>query len=276
MKRPAAADAERDLVAAIRTELAAVEPARPCCREAERAGLGRAATGRAPSAAVARLAVRLDWSVGAGGRATEQSDSDASGFDLRSVADHCRVCWLRGRFLAQGSLSLGAGRTHLEFAIEAADARVLAPVLQQLGLPASIRVRRGVSVLTWKGAELILRFLRLAGASVSALELESRLVTRALRSDLNRIINAESANLRRQVEAARRQIQAIEWLEADGSLGGLSRLERDVARARRQAPEATFTDLGLQLGLNRSLVQRTLGRLEARAHGAHEDLAASR
>jgi DNA-binding protein WhiA len=243
-------------VAALRSELAAIEPARACCRAAELAALGngrRARTARP----VARLAMRL-----------EAGRSSPAGFEWQRAAEHCRRAWLRGRFLACGSLSLAGGRSHLEFVLAPADVDVLGARLAGMGLPASVRLRRGRGVVTWKSAETIVTFLRLVGASVAALELEARFVTRSLRGALNRAINAESANLRRQVAASTRQLEALAVLESDGRLTGVATLERIVAAGRREAPEATFTELAARLGMTRSQVQRSLSRLEALAlHG---------
>lgn len=250
---------DHDLVAAIRAELAAVEPARACCRVAERAGLGAAARGRARSPVVARLAVRLD-----------RSRSEAPAFDWAGAADHCRIAYLRGRFLAGGSLSLASGRTHLEFVVPTHEVAAFAERLAGLGLPAAWRLRRGSGVVTWKGAESVTRFLRRCGASASLLELEARLVSRSLRGDLNRLINAEQANLERSVSAAARQSAAIETLAAAGILARLPDIERTVADARRESPEASLTELAARLGLARAHVQRVLARLESLALDAHD------
>ena len=59
-RRVSTAATDRDLVAGLRAELAAIEPARRCCRAAERAGLGAAALGHARTPLLARLAVRLE------------------------------------------------------------------------------------------------------------------------------------------------------------------------------------------------------------------------
>ena len=83
-----------------------------------------------------------------------------------------------------------------------------------------------------------------------------------MRGDLNRVINAESANLTRAVEAAARQLAAIAELEADGRLGAQAFVVRAVAQARRETPEATISELADRLGVHRSAVQRSLGRLE--------------
>src|SRR3970040_630540 len=124
------------------------------------------------------------------------------------ASDHCRVAWARGRFLARGSLSLAAGRTHLEFVVDADEAPVLVARLAELGLPARQRLRRGAGVITWKGTATVLRFLQLAGAGAALLELEARMVARELRAELNRQLNAETANLHRGIAAGARQLAA--------------------------------------------------------------------
>jgi len=87
-------------------------------------------------------------------------------------------------------------------------------------------------------------------------------VSRALRGDLNRVLNAESANLQRAVGAAGRQIAAIDELDADGRLADQPYVVRLVADARRGTPEATLGELAERLGLHRSAVQRALERVE--------------
>jgi hypothetical protein len=245
---------ERNLVTAIRAELASIDPSRPCDRRAEALGL-LGATQR--EGAVARLAVRL-------GRSATASPPiwSSETFDWAAAPEHCRMAWLRGLFLGHGSLSLAGGRTHLEFVVGAADAPVLAARLADAGLAASWRTRRGRGVVTWKSGDTIGLFLRRIGAGAALLELEARQVSRALRGDLNRVLNAESANLQRAVGAAGRQIAAIETLDADGRLAAQPYTVRLVAEARRETPEATLTDLAERLGVHRSAVQRALERIE--------------
>jgi hypothetical protein len=172
------------------------------------------------------------------------------------------MAYLRGLFLARGSLSLAGGRTHLEFVVPADVAARLAEQLADVGLPASWRVRRGRGVVTWKSGDTVGLFLRRIGAGGALLELEARQVSRALRGDLNRVLNAESANLHRAVGAAGRQIAAIGELEADGRLASQPYVVRAVAAARTETPEATLAELAERLGLHRSAVQRALERIE--------------
>lgn len=172
------------------------------------------------------------------------------------------MSYLRGLFLARGSLSLASGRTHLEFVVDPDEAPTLAAHLSEVGLPASWRLRRGRGVVTWKSGDTVGLFLRRIGAGGALLELEARQVSRALRGDLNRVLNAESANLHRAVGAAGRHIAAIGELDGDGRLAEQPYVVRLVAEARRETPEATLAELAERLGLHRSAVQRALERVE--------------
>ena len=249
---------ERELAQAIRAELAAIDPPRACCRTAERAGLGAAVQGHARSPVIARLAVRLAENA-------PEAGSGATVFDWAAARDHCRASWLRGRFLATGSLSLGTRGAHLEFVVDPAAGEPLHRRLEDAGFATSVRTRRGRAVLTSKRTDTILAFLRYCGAGAAVLEVESRLVMRQLQGHLNRVLNAETANLERTVASSARQISLIEQLEAEGRLGQLSAVDQSVARARQAAPEASFTELAATLGLSRARVQRAFGRIETAA-----------
>ena len=263
-------ESDRDLVIALRAELARIDPSRACDRRAETAGLsGGRTTAEGP---VTRLILRLRRERD---KAAAVSDvvqpAQVPAFDWDASAEHCRMAWLRGLFLARGSLSLAGGRTHLEFVVDPAEADGLAARLSAAGLPASWRIRRRRGVVTWKNGDTIGLFLRRIGAGATLLELEARQVSRALRGDLNRVINAESANLQRSVGAAGRQMAAIEELTATGELARQPYVVRAVAEARRDTPESTLSELAERLGLHRSAVQRALERLERLALLAPDD-----
>jgi hypothetical protein len=269
---------DRDLVLALRSELAAIDPSRPCDRRAE--ALALADVGAARDGPLARLLLRLARERAAVRAAQDPGSTTDAGsaaaptglaaFDWESLSDHCRLAWLRGLFLGHGSLSLSGGRTHLEFLVPASDAALLARRLGQAGLPASWRVRRGRGVVTWKNGDIVGLFLRRIGATGALLEVEARQVSRALRGDLNRVINAESANLQRAVGAAGRQMAAIEELTASGELASQSYVVRSVAEARRETPEATLGELAERLGIQRSAVQRSLERIERLARSPED------
>ncbi len=252
---------ERELAQAVRAELAAIDPPRACCRDAERAGLGAAAQGHARSPVVARLAVRL-------ADADSRESTPRADIGWSEARDHCRAAWLRGRFLAAGSLSLGGRGAHLELVVPLEDGETLRRRLDESGYAMSYRVRRGRGVLTSKRTETILAFLRYCGAGASVLEIESRLVMRQLQGHLNRVLNAETANLERTVASSARQMAIIEQLETDGRLAELPAVDQLVARARKDAPEASFSELAMTTGLSRARVQRAFARLESVASAA--------
>jgi len=263
---------ERDLVQALRAELAGIDPTRQCDREAEREGLDLGDRWR--DAALARLAVRLarrPAEAAAPGSATASGDAASPGaapatpsgpFDWTNRPEHCRMAWLRGRFLARGSLSLANGRTHLELVVPPDEASRVSGWLRDAGIASGWRVRRGRGVVTLKSAENVQLLLRRMGAGASLLEIETRQVARTLRGELNRVINAESANLARTVRASGRQLDAIAVLAGDGRLASQSATVRAVATARRDTPEATLGELAERLSLHRSAVQRALDRIE--------------
>jgi len=246
--------AERELVTEIRAELAAIAPHRSCCRLAEAAAFAGFAWRAAPArqAPLVRTALRLGYRPG----------DDVPPWLWDGSAGHCRVAYLRGLFLARGSLSLADGRVHLEFVVEPGEAEGLAQRLRTMGLPASVRMRRRRGVVTWKSAETVGTFLRMTGAGTSTLDLEARRVARSLRGELNRLLNAEAANLGRTVDSAARQLEAIAQLGADGRLAALPADGQAVAGARRDAPDASLGELAEATGLHRSTVQRELRRIE--------------
>jgi len=244
---------ERDLVLALRAELAGIDPARECDREAERAGLDLGERWR--DATLARLAVRL-------ARHSSDVDLRPAVFDWASRPEHCRMAWLRGRFLARGSLSVVNGRTHLELVLPPDEAPLVQRWLGASGMSSGWRIRRGRGVVTLKSAEQVKDLLRRLGAGASLLEIETRQVARTLRGDLNRVINAESANLARTVRASGRQLEAIDALTGDGRLAEQPAMVRAVAAARRETPEATLGELADRLAIHRSAVQRALDRIE--------------
>jgi DNA-binding protein WhiA len=126
-----------------------------------------------------------------------------------------------------------------------------------------------------KGQEEIGALLRLVGANRGVLELETHRVGRDVRSRLNRLLNAEEANLGRTVRAADRQLQAIRHLEATGELERLPVGLREAAAQRRRQPDADLDALAAALGISRSAVNHRLRRLVAIAAASRGDPAAS-
>jgi hypothetical protein len=259
----------------VKGELARIEPARACCRRAELEGLrfrdGEAIRTLDPS--TARVALRLGR-----GRATP------SGFDRGSGTRHhlavtaprasgewrwtaaaaCdRQAFLRGVVLGSGSLSFTAAGPHVEFVFrDPARARRLRRQLAASGIRAAAFERRGRAVVYLKGRGEVATLLQVTGAHGALLDLEADQVGRDVQNRLNRLLNAEAANVSRTVRAAGRQVRAIEQLGASGRLDDLSPGLRAAAEARRAHPEADLETLAGTLDIGRSAVHHRLRRLE--------------
>jgi hypothetical protein len=284
----------------LKGELARIHPARSCCRRAELAGLLFAETGPAipGSAAIrtlehptARVAVQLAAAIGVpaegpmpagaaiaprrgGGRRHLEVVLDRTAVEdwHWETAKACdRRAFMRGAML-NASISLGPAGTHVEFVLrEERRAQLMRARLREVGVRAGILARRGRSVVYVKGQEEVATLLRLTGANRALLDFEAGRVQRDVRSRLNRLLNAEEANVDRTVRAADRQLQAIQQLDEAGELNLLSDGLREAAAQRRLQPDADLDTLASALGLSRSAMNHRLRRLVALAAERHGD-----
>lgn len=259
----------------VKGELARIEPARACCRQAELEGLrfqgGEAIRTLDPS--TARVAMRLSASPatsshierGSGTRHHLAVAAPRQGGEWRwASAQACDWrAFLRGVVLGSGSLSFSTTGPHVEFVFrDHGRARRLRRALTTSGIRAAEYVRRGRAVVYLKGRNEVATLLHLTGAHGALLDFEAEQVGRDVQNRLNRLLNAESANVNRTVHAAERQVRAIARIEAAGRLDDLSPGLRAVAGARRAHPEADLEALAQVLGLGRSAVHHRLRRLE--------------
>ncbi len=159
--------------------------------------------------------------------------------------DHCRRAFLRGTFLGSGWVAGPEKQHHLEIttsATEAADA--LGQMLFSCGISARLAARRESLVLYVKEAEQIIRFLGLIGAHQALLRYEEVRVIKEMKNRVNRQVNAEVANMAKQADAAARQVEAIQRLQAAGVLEQVSPPLRELAALRLAYPHASLKELG--------------------------------
>ena len=263
---------EADLVASIRHELAAIRPPRTCCIQAELAALGD--SGRRADVSLARAVHELSTELSQRGVARSwegslRDQAEGCAADLARVrsAQHCRLALLRGRLLARGSLSLASGSVHLEINVSYAEATYLARITELERFGGHRHDRRGKGLLVWKGRDLLIDLLRRLGATASVAEMEARSIGREVRGNLNRTVNAETANLTRAVHAGMRQARAC-TIALEEALLQEEGVHARVARARSGAPDATLAELAADLDLARSTVQRALAEIERRVRAA--------
>jgi DNA-binding transcriptional regulator WhiA len=267
----------------LRGELARIRPARACCRRAELIGLLQSAGAdggvRTLDHATARIAVQLAASIGLPATAPRAASSGSQlpgrhhlRVELREALPSAwepvttkacdRRAFLRGLLLSAGSVSGGPGGPHVEFVLrDRRQARELQRLLGEGDVRSSHMERRRRQVVYLKGHEEIAGLLRLIGANRALLDFETSRVSRDVRNRLNRLLNAEEANLARTVHAADRQLQAIGRLEADGELERLADGLREAAAQRRRQPDADLDTLASSLGISRSAMNHRLRRL---------------
>jgi cell division protein WhiA len=155
----------------------------------------------------------------------------------------CRGAYLRGAFLAGGSL-IGPPSPHLELRVATRDgATFLRDVAAREGAALGISERSGHALAYAKGWENIETVLGAAGATDAVLALEERSIVAAARSEANRLANADHANLVRASRAARVQLEALRQLRAQGALDTLDDRLREAADLRLRHPTLSLREL---------------------------------
>ncbi len=181
----------------------------------------------------------------------------------------CRRSRLRGAFLALGSVSRPDRPPHLEIPVrDGASAALLVEDLRSLEVPASVRLRRSRPVVTVRSASAVGAALSSIGAQGGRLAFEQGRVVRDVRAGVNRALNAETANLRRTVDAAVRQLDAVERLWAEPARWeALPPALRAAGEVRRSHPDAPLAALAERVGISRPAMAGRLHRLVEAARG---------
>ena len=159
--------------------------------------------------------------------------------------DCCRASFLRGAFLAGGSMVNPSKSYHLELITgHYSVSREVAALLREMDFrPGSLR-RSGNYVLYFKHSEAIEDLLTLLGAPMAALELMNAKVEKEVLNGVNRRLNCDEANLDKAVNAALGRLGAIRRLREADKLDSLSPKLREAARLREEHPELNLSQLG--------------------------------
>lgn len=158
--------------------------------------------------------------------------------------DCCRTAFLRGAFLAGGSVTDPEKRYHLELSTSHIQAsREVSALLQEMGfLPRSV-MRGGSAVIYFKQSEHIEDLLTTLGAPVAATEIMTAKVDKEIRNGANRAMNCDMANVNKTLDAVAAQQEAIEKLEKSGQMEKLPEKILETARLRMQNPELPLAQL---------------------------------
>lgn len=188
----------------------------------------------------------------------------------------CRRAYLRGAFLASGSISEPEGSYHLEFSsLEHPQADLLVELLADFGLNGKIVRRKDLEIVYLKGAEEISQLLNIMASHRSLLEFESIRVTKEVRNQVNRQRNCDTANINKVVNAGMRQVRDINYINSTIGLSQLPRNLRIAAELRLDYPDYSLADLSEISALGRSALNHRLRRLaeiaeNIREYGAEE------
>ena len=187
--------------------------------------------------------------------------------------DCCRTAFLRGAFLAGGSVTDPTKRYHLEMTTSHYKvSRETCALLIECGFSPKELTRGGNNILYFKQSDYIEDFLTAIGAQVSAMGVMEAKVEKDLRNGVNRRVNCETANLTKVVDASMGQMAAIRALEEAGELDKLPGKLRETALLRRENPEATLQELAAMLNppITKSAINHRMRKLLELARALEE------
>ena len=197
-----------------------------------------------------------------------------AGGSLRSTSDLlallrkkcCRAAYLRGAFLGGGSVNRPEAACHLEITARSEEmARALHMLLRRLHFPVGLTDRHEMYVVYLKEGDAVMDFLSLVGAEEAAEEIEVARNLKEVRAQVNRLVNVETANLQRAVDAAADQLAAIEQLARSGRLAALPADLRETAEMRRIHPEISMAELAALCHISKSGMSHRLRKIRRAA-----------
>lgn len=157
----------------------------------------------------------------------------------------CKRAYIRGAFLAAGSLSNPEKSYHLEFVCQDEEqAQDIIEMLAAFDVEGKTVVRKKYIVVYVKDGTQIVDVLNIMGAHVAMMDFENTRILKEVRNSVNRKINCEMANIGKTISAAQKQIEDINMLMGTSEYKKLSKSLRDMAELRVKYPEATLKELG--------------------------------
>lgn len=176
----------------------------------------------------------------------------------------CKRAFLRGSFLAAGSITNPEKAYHLEFSVLSKSYAIqLQSLMASFGLEAKMIERKKYQVLYLKEGSQIVDFLNVIEAHMALMELENVRILKEVRNSVNRQVNCETANIHKTVTAAARQVEDIQYIASHMGLHQLTDGLREIAELRLDYPDCSLQELGemLPVPLSKSGVNHRLRKL---------------
>ena len=179
-----------------------------------------------------------------------QGDTLSLHINLAVVEEECcKASFLRGAFLAGGSVTHPAKAYHLEFTTthQSVARECYMLLYETMGFYPKTAARAGAQVLYLKQSDLISDFLTFLGAPVAAMGIMEAKLEKELNNQVNRCCNCDDANTSKVVEAAQEQLGAIRVLKERALLEQLPAKLRQAVDAREANPEASLSELAAMM-----------------------------
>lgn len=174
----------------------------------------------------------------------------------------CRLSFLRGAFLAGGSVIDPAKRYHLELVTDHYNvSRETYSLLLEMGFEPKEAARKGNFITYFKQSAAIEDFLTMIGAPVAAMTLMSQKIEKDMRNAVNRKVNCDTANVTKTVDAALSQLDAINRLDAAVGITSLPDKLRETAELRLKNPEMSLSELAQSSQLTKSCLNHRMRKL---------------
>lgn len=157
--------------------------------------------------------------------------------------------YLRGAFLAAGSVNNPeSSRYHLEIYSNYEEHNEdICQMMNDFHLNARTIVRRNGYITYLKEAEKIAEFLAIIGANRATLKFEDVRIMRDMRNSVNRLVNCETANVNKIINASQKQIESIKLIAERNGLEDLPEKLRVMAEFRLANPDLSLIELGEQI-----------------------------
>ena len=164
----------------------------------------------------------------------------------RLLCDGCFSAFMRGVFLAHGRVTDPGKAYHMELVFKSEEARSqVAALMCDYGQEMKASCRKSDFLLYRKGSEGIEDFLAFIGCNKILFEFMNRKIVKEFRNNANRAANCDAGNIRKSLEASKRQISAVRFLIDSGKIETLSEELKTTAYLRLQYESLSLEDLAL-------------------------------
>ena len=170
-------------------------------------------------------------------------------FNAEEKLNANQIKWMiRGTYLGAGSINNPQKKYHLEIGItQKQDAEKIVDYLKSFEIKSNIIEKNNQYAIYIKDGEEISKFLALIGANKSVLKFEEIRVQREMNNKINRIVNCESANLNKTINASIEQVEAIRKLKRNGKFEKMDEHLKEIGELRLKNPNASLAELGKML-----------------------------